>query len=63
MEFADAHPFGTLFVLNPKTHKINLMNDVTFLGESYGEWDKVEKPAFIQVSDKGLDNQDEKPIS
>ena len=45
--FTDGHPVGTIWVLDPKTQKVNLTCSVTFLGKSYGEWDEIENPAFL----------------
>ena len=44
VSYAEGHPIGTYQILNPKTKKIILIQDVTFLQKSYGEYSKVEKP-------------------
>ena len=41
------HPFGTYRILNPKTNKISLTRNVTFLNKSYRDGAKIEKPAFV----------------
>ena len=44
--YAKGHPTGTYQVFKPKTKKIILIRDVTFLQESYGEYSEFEKPAW-----------------
>ena len=52
--FAEGQLVGVFRVLNPKTCKISLTHGVTFLQKSYGNWDDIEKPTFVQ------DNEDDK---
>ena len=44
--YAENHPTGTYQIFNPKTKKIILTQDVTFLQKSYGEYIKVENLCF-----------------
>ena len=57
VSYADGHPTGTYQVFNPKTKKIVLTQDVTFLQKSYGEYSKVEKPVLVTMSHEGLDEE------
>ena len=60
--YAENHPTGTDQIFNPKTKKIILTQDVTFLQNSYGECTKVEKPAVLTVSYEGQDEEEELEI-
>ena len=40
--YAENHPAGTYQIFNPKTKKIILTRDMTFLQKSYSEYTKVE---------------------
>ena len=40
--FAESHQVGTYSMYNPKTKKIILIKDVTFLKKSYGDYDKIK---------------------
>ena len=55
--FVDGFPVGTFQVLDSKAQTNNLKCDMTSLGNSYNEWDKVENPTFIPVSYEGSDNE------
>ena len=60
--YVDGHPTGTYWVLNPKTKKIILNQDITFLQksyESYGEYSNIEKSALLTMSYEGLDGEEE----
>ena len=57
--YTDGHPNGTYQVFNPKTKKIILTRDVTFLQKSYGESIKVEKYVLVTVRDERLDDEEE----
>ena len=57
--YAENHPACTYRIFNPKTKKIILTQDVTFLQKSYGEYTKVEKPAFLTMCYEGSDDQEE----
>ena len=41
--YTDGHPTVTYRVFNPKTKKVILTRDMTFLQKSYGDYSKVEK--------------------
>ena len=56
--YAKGHPTGTYWVFNPKTKKIILTRDVTFLHKSFGEFSKDEKPIFVTTSYEGPDNEE-----
>ena len=56
--YADGYPFGFIWLLNPKTKRDYLTHNVTFLGKSNNEWDKVEVLAFFQVSYKESDDEE-----
>ena len=59
VSYAEVHPTGTYLVFNPKTKKIILTRDVTFLQKSYGEYTKVEKSILLTISYEGLDSEEE----
>ena len=48
--YAEGHPTGTYQAFNPKTKKITLTRDVTFLQKSHGKYSKVEKPVLVTMS-------------
>ena len=56
--YYDRHQVGTFCVLNPKTRKINLIHDVTFLNKSYGEFNKVDDTVIVPMSYEGLNDED-----
>ena len=60
--YADNHPTGTYRIFNPKTKRIILTRDVTFLNKSYGEFYKVEKPVILTTSYEGSDEEEEPKI-
>ena len=47
---------------NPKTRKTSLTNDVTFLGKSFGKWNKVKNLSIVLMSYEGLDDEDVKMV-
>ena len=57
--YAEGHPTSTYWALNPKTKKIILTWDMTFLQKSYSEYTKDEKPVLVTISYEGLDNEEE----
>ena len=57
--YAQNHPASTYWIFNPKTKKIILTRDVTFLQKSYGEYTKVEKPTVLTMIYEGLDDKEE----
>ena len=57
--YAECHPTSTFQVFNPKTKKIILTWDVTFLQKSYGEYTKIEKPVLVTTSYEGSDEEEE----
>ena len=57
---ADGHPTSAYWVFNPKTEKIILTRDLTFLQKSYGDYNKVEKPVLVTPSYKGSVDEEEK---
>ena len=44
VSYAEGHPTGTNWIFSPKTKKIILTQDVTFLQKSYHKYTKVEQP-------------------
>ena len=60
--YAENHPPGTYRNFNPKTKRIILTRDVTFLQKSYGEYSKVEKPVVLNMSYEKSDDQEELKI-
>ena len=46
-------------MFNPKTKKIILTRDVTFLWKSYGESTKVDKPVVVTTSHEGSVEEEE----
>ena len=48
--YAKNYPTGTYQIFNPKTKRIILTRDVTFLQKSYGEYSKVEKSVVLNTS-------------
>ena len=59
VSYADGHPTGTYWVFNPKTTKIILTQNVTFLQKSYGDFNNVENHALVTISYEGLDDEEE----
>ena len=57
--YAEGRPTGTHWVFNPKTKKIILTQDVTFLQKFYIEYTKVEKPVLVTMSYEGLNDEEE----
>ena len=57
--FTENHLAGTYQIFNPKTKKIILTWDVTFLQKSYGEYTKVDKPVVVTTSYEGSDEEEE----
>ena len=53
------HSTGTYLIIIPKTKKIILTWDMTFLQKSYSEYSKVEKPVLVTLSFEGSDEEDE----
>ena len=45
--YAKDHAIGTYRVYNPKTNKVSLTRDVTFLRESDNDWVAEEEPASV----------------
>ena len=62
MHYAENHPTSTYQIFNPKTKRIILTRDVTFLNKSYSEYNKVEKPVNLNTSYEGSDNEEELEI-
>ena len=60
--FAGGHPTDTYRAFNPKTNKIILSKDVTFLQKSYADFSKVEKPVLTTMIYEGLDDEEELKI-
>ena len=42
---------------------INLTHNMTFLGKSYIEWNKVEKPAFVTVKYVGPGDEEDETVA
>ena len=59
VSYAGGHPTGTYWVFNPKTKKITLTSDVTFLQMSHGEYSKLEKPILVAISYEGSSDEEE----
>ena len=57
--YAKGHSTGTYWVFNPKTKKIILTWEVTFLQKTCSEYSKVEKPVLVTKSNEGLDDEKE----
>ena len=55
----EGHPIDKSRVFNPKTKKIILTWNVTFLQKSYGKYTKVEKPVLVITSCEGSDDEEE----
>ena len=55
--YIDGNPIGTYWVLNPRTKKIILTRDMTFLKKSY--WDYNEKPVLATMTYEGSDDEEE----
>ena len=53
------HPPSTYRILNPKTKRIILTRDVTFLNKSYSEYNRVGKPTILNISYEGSDDEEE----
>ena len=51
--YTKGHPTGTCQVFNPKTKKIILTCDMTFLQKNYGEYTKVEKHVLVTTTYEG----------
>ena len=47
-----------ILIFNPKTKKIILTQDMTFLQKSYSEYTKIEKPVVLTTSYEGLDDEE-----
>ena len=60
--YAEYHPTRTYQIFNPKTKRIILTCDVTFLNKSYGEYSNVEKPVILTIRYEGSDDEDEPGI-
>ena len=56
VDYAEGHPTGTYWVFNPKTKKIILTQDVTFLEKSYSKYTKVENPILVTMSYERTDD-------
>ena len=48
--YLENYPTATYRIFNPKTKRIILTWDMTFLKKSYGEYSKVEKPVILNMS-------------
>ena len=59
VSYAENHPAVTYRIFNPKTKKIILTQDVTFLPKSYGEYTQVEKPVVVTTSYEGSNKEEE----
>ena len=59
MGFTKSYPTHTYCILNPKTKKIILTKDVTFLQKSYRDYSKVEKPVLVTTSYEGYNEEEE----
>ena len=57
--YAENHPAGTYRIFNPKTRKIILTQDMTFLQKSYGEVTQVDKPVVDTTSYEGSNEDGE----
>ena len=57
--YTENHPAGTYQIFNPKTKKVILTQDVTFLQKSYSEYTQVEKPMVVTTSYEGSDKEEE----
>ena len=62
MGFMEGHSVGFHHVFNQKAKKVNLIKDVTFLGQSFDEWVKDEKPTEVSMSHERLDDEDVKMV-
>ena len=58
MGFADGHTVSTYHILNLKTGKTCLTKDMSFLGNSCGEWNKMQKLALVPMSNEGSDDEE-----
>ena len=56
---ADGYPTGTYQVFNPKTKKITLTREVTFLQKSYRDYNKAENSVLVTTSYEGSDEEEE----
>ena len=58
--YAKDHATGTYRVYNPKTNKVSLTRDVTFLRESHNDWVEEKEPATtIEIEE---DDSDKVPV-
>ena len=53
--YAKDHAIGTYRVYNPKTNKVSLTRDVTFLRESHNDWVTEKEPASVMEIEDKLD--------
>ena len=56
------HPTGTHCIFNPKTKRIIVTGDVTFLDKSYGEYHKIQQPVILTTSYERSDDEEELEI-
>ena len=56
--YSENHPAGTYQIFKPKTKKIILTQDVTFLQLSYVVYTQVEKPVVATASYEGSDKEE-----
>ena len=61
--YTDNHPTCKYRIFNPKTKRIILTRDVTFLNKSYSEFYKVENPVILTMSYEGSDGEEELEIA
>ena len=59
VSYEKSHCTNIYWTFNPKTKKIILTRDVTFLYKSYSEYTKVEKPVVVTTSYCGSDEEEE----
>ena len=57
--YAESYPIGTSWVFNPKTKKIIMTQDMTFLQKSYSEYTKVEHSVLVTANYEGSDDDEE----
>ena len=60
--YTEGHSTGTYRIFNPKTNKIILTRDVTFLQKSYSEYTKVDKPVVVTTSYEGSTKEEKLKI-
>ena len=56
--YAKNHSAATYQIFNPKTKKIILTRDVTFLQKSYSEYTQADKPVVVTTSYEGSDEEE-----